>query len=63
VDGLRPAVVAGALLVVLGAFAALAIPARQGVTAGELTQPAGSADEAEADLSEASALLRRSARA
>ncbi|MEU3513338.1 DHA2 family efflux MFS transporter permease subunit [Streptomyces longwoodensis] len=54
VDGLRPAVVAGALLVVLGAFAALVIPARQGITAGESAEPAASSGEAEAGVPEAS---------
>jgi hypothetical protein len=55
VDGLRPAVVAGALLVVLGAFAALVIPARQGLTARESAEPDASPEEAEAGVTEASA--------
>ncbi|MFD5518674.1 hypothetical protein [Streptomyces sp. NPDC127066] len=56
VDDLRPAVVAGALLVVLGAFAVLVIPARQGIAARASGEPAASSlDEVDTGVSDAPA--------
>jgi hypothetical protein len=56
VDGPRPAVVAGALLVVLGAFAALVMPVRQGIAARASEEPAASSlDEVDTGVSDAPA--------